>query len=342
MDAKSLRERKCSHCCTMTSRKNLFWILPLCIGLISASAEQAPSAQQLLDDAHKATDLSSIGAYILHATIIINSGDPKIERQAKLTILRDHDRARFTLETDGRTEERVILGSKEFVVPGQGTLVAMGVSNLDHRWDLSTPQKFASHEIFSFGSVRKQKIQGHDAWCFDRKAESKIKLCFDATTSVLLHEGANGKNRWEYSDYTSLGTRLYPQKVQIFRENLAPFEIRQISISPAQFNYDVFKVPEKSIEMERCDSEEAPKPLHTPEPEFSDAARSARAEGVVYLYVLINARGNVAESQALAMDAYGLAQNAVNTVKTWRFKPATCNGHAVAAEMNIEVDFRYR
>ncbi|MFL6387650.1 MAG: energy transducer TonB [Terriglobales bacterium] len=137
-------------------------------------------------------------------------------------------------------------------------------------------------------------------------------------------------------------TRLYPQKVQIFRENLAPFEIRQISISPAQFNYDVFKVPEKSIEMERCDSEEAPKPLHTPEPEFSDAARSARAEGVVYLYVLINARGNVAESQALAMDAYGLAQNAVNTVKTWRFKPATCNGHAVAAEMNIEVDFRYR
>jgi outer membrane biosynthesis protein TonB len=62
----------------------------------------------------------------------------------------------------------------------------------------------------------------------------------------------------------------------------------------------------------------------------------------VYLYVLINARGNVAESQALAMDAYGLAQNAVNTVKTWRFKPATCNGHAVAAEMNIEVDFRYR
>jgi hypothetical protein len=32
----------------------------------------------------------------------------------------------------------------------------------------------------------------------------------------------------------------------------------------------------------------------------------------------------------------------LNTVKTWSFKPATCNGHSVAAEMNIEVEFSYR
>lgn len=313
-----------------------------CIGLTCASTEQVPSAQQLLDAAHKATDLSSLGAYVLRATIVMNPGDPKVERQAKLTILRDHDRARFTLESDGRTEERVILGSKEFVVPGQGTLVAMGVRSLDHSWDPGRPPQFATHETFSFGSVRKQKIQGHDAWCFDRKAKYKTKLCFDAATSVLLHEAANEKSRQEYSDYASLGTSLYPQKVQIFRENLAPFEIRQISITPAQFNDEASKLPEKAIEVESCDFEEPPRPIHTPEPEFSDAARSVHAHGLVRLYVLINTGGNVGGVQALATDPYGLAQNAVNTVKTWRFKPATCNGRAVAAELNIEVEFSYR
>jgi TonB family protein len=342
MAGRSLMERKCTHCCIMTSKKSFLMILPLCLGLICASAEQPLSPQQLLDAVHKATDLSSLGAYVFHATIVINPDDPKLEHQGKLTIVRDHDRARVTLESDGRTEERVVSGSKEFVVPGQGTLVGMGLTNFDHSWDPGHPPQFATHETVSFGRVHRQKIQGHDAWCFDRKAKFKTKLCFDAATSVLLHDGSNEKSREEYSDYASLGASLYPQKVQIFRENQAPFEVRQISITPAQLSDDAFKVPDKAIEVESCDFEEHPKPLHTPEPEFTDAARSAHAQGKVYLYVLINAEGNIAGVQPLGMDAYGLAQNAMNTVKTWRFKPAMCSGHAVATELNIEVEFSYR
>jgi hypothetical protein len=326
----------------MTSKARLLALLLFCSGMVSASAEQVPTPQQLLDAAHKATDLSSLGAYVLHATIVINPGDPKLERQGKLTIVRDHERSRVTLESNVRTEERVILGSKEFVVPGQGTAVVLGLRKLDYSWDPGRPPQFATHETFSFGSVRRQRIQGREAWCFDRKAKFKTKLCFDAVTAVLLHDGSNEKNREEYSDYTSLGASLYPQKVQIFRESQAPLEVRQISITSAQFNDDAFKVPDKAIEVERCDFEENPKALHTPEPEFTDVARSAHAQGKVYLYVLINTEGNVAGVQPFGMDAYGLAQNAMNSVKTWRFKPAMCSGHAVATELNIEVEFSYR
>jgi hypothetical protein len=46
------------------------------LGLMSASAEQAPSAQQLLDAAHKATDLSPAGAYSLEATLVVNPSNP--------------------------------------------------------------------------------------------------------------------------------------------------------------------------------------------------------------------------------------------------------------------------
>jgi hypothetical protein len=236
----------------MTSRKKLSVLLLLCLGLISASAEQHPSPQELLDAAHKATDLSSAGVYILQATIIANPGDTKAERLGKLTIVRAQDRARLTLEWDGRTEERVVSGNKQFVVPGQGTLIALRLGKFDYNWDPGRPPQFATHKAFSFGSVRKEKVLGLEAWCFDRKAKYKTKLCFDATKPVLLYEGSSEKSHEEYSDYASFGTSLYPQKVRIYRENLEPLEL-QISITPAQLNDDAFKVPDKAIEVEGCD-----------------------------------------------------------------------------------------
>jgi len=333
--------RKYSHCCTMTSKPSFLVLLLFWFGLISASAQQTPSAQQLLDAAHKATDLSGLGAYILHAVIVVNPGDPKLERQGKLTIVRDHDRARFTLESDGRTEERVILGPRQYIPLGQGTLSGMGLKGFDYSWDPGRPPQFETNQKTSFGEVRKKQIQSRPAWCFDQKMPKlKTKLCFDAATSLLLHEGSSEKSRKEYSDYASFGASMYPQRVQIFRENLAPFELDQISITPTHPNDDLFKVPENSIEVEECDHEKSPVAISTPEPSFPKGAKDARQQAVSVITAIVNNEGKVVSAQTLGADAYGFAQTTVDTVKTWRFKPATCKGHPVAAEMNIEVDFR--
>jgi TonB family protein len=308
---------------------------------MSASAEQAPSAQQLLDAAHKATDLASAGAYILQATLVVNPNNPKSERRGTLTIIRDHDRARLTLESDGRTEERVVLGTRQFFAPGQGTLSTMGLKAFDYSWDPGRPSRFETNQKHSFSKVGKQKIQGWDAWCFDSKVpQAKTKLCFDAATSLLLHDGSSEKSRTEYSDYASFGTSMYPQRVQIFRENLAPFELQQISITPARLNDDVFKVPDNAVEVEGCDHEKPPEAISAPEPSFPKGAKDARQEGVTVINVLVDNEGRVVSAQASGPDSYGFGQTTVDTVKTWRFKPATCSGRPVATEMNIEMSFR--
>jgi TonB family protein len=325
----------------MTNKKTIpVWLL-VCLSLVSASAQQSPTPQQLLDAAHKAADLTSAGAYILQATVVINPGDPKVERRATLTVVRDHDRARLTLESDGRSEERVVLGAKQFFPLGQGSLAAMGLKDFDYSWDPGRPPQFATHEKPSFGKVRRQNIQGRDAWCFDRKVpQSKTKFCFDAATSLLLHVGSSEKSRTEYSDYASFGASMYPQKVQIFRENLAPFEVQQISITPAHLNDDAFKVPDKAVEVEACDHQKPPEAISAPEPSFPKGAKDARQEGVTVINVLVNNEGRVASAQASGPDSYGFGQITVDTVKTWRFKPATCDGRPVATEMNIEMSFR--
>jgi TonB family protein len=325
----------------MTSKTKLSVLFLFCIGVASASAEQAPTPQQLLDAVHKATDISSLGSYVLHATIVVNPGDPKIEHSGHLTIVRDHDRAHITLESDGRTEERVILGPKQYIPLGQGTLSGMGLKGFDYSWDPGRPPQFETNQKTSFGEVRRQKIQSREAWCFDQKApKSKTKLCFDAATSILLHEGSSARNRKEYSDYASLGTSMYPQKAQIFRENLAPFEIDHISITPTHPDDDLFKVPENAVEVEECDHEKPPETISAPEPSFPKGARDARQQAVSVIIAVVDNAGKVVSAQALGTDAYGFARTTVDTVKTWRFKPATCSGRPVAAEMNIEMDFR--
>jgi protein TonB len=308
--------------------------------LIPAFAKQSPSAQQLLDAAHKASDLTSLGPYVLHATVVVNPGNSD-ERRGRLTISRDHDRARVSLEFAGNTEERVISGDKVFVHPGPSMLFASGLSEFDQSWDPGRPQKFSLRGHPSYGKVRAEKSHERDAWCMDEKFETgKNWLCFDAVTSVLLRDGSSGKNRKEFLDYVPAGAQLYPQKVEFFRENLAPFEVDNISVTPMPLTEDVFKVPENSIEIEGCEARVSPKATSTPEPDFPKAARDSKRQATVVLYALVTEQGKITAVQALGTDQYGFSQNAEEKVRTWRFKPGTCNGRPVATEMKIEVDFR--
>ena len=258
-------------------------------------------------------------------------------------------RARVTLESDGRIEERVILRGKQLVVPGHGTLEAIGLSAFDQIWNPIRRMKFANNTESTLGSVSAHKIHKRDAWCFDRKSpweffgktnEIKSTLCFDAATAVLVRESSDETTNQEFLDYTSFGTAMYPRKVQILRENRAPIVVRHISVQPATLTDDTFKEPTNSMEVESCSDEVSPKAIRTTESEFPKAGSNARMQLLVYLYVLLDKEGKVAGLQPLTMDDYGFSQNAVKTVKTWQFQPATCNGRAVAAEMTIEVDFR--
>jgi TonB family protein len=85
----------------------------------------------------------------------------------------------------------------------------------------------------------------------------------------------------------------------------------------------------------------APKPQYTPEPEFSDAARRTRFQGTVSLSILIDAQGAVAAVRLERGLGQGLDENAMETVKNWRFSPAISNGAPVSLWMHVDVDFHF-
>ena len=84
----------------------------------------------------------------------------------------------------------------------------------------------------------------------------------------------------------------------------------------------------------------APVVLFKPEPEFSEEARKAKVSGNVLVYLQIDADGHPQHVRVLRGIGLGLDEKALEAVSHYRFRPAMENGHPVAVEMNVEVNFQ--
>jgi periplasmic protein TonB len=84
----------------------------------------------------------------------------------------------------------------------------------------------------------------------------------------------------------------------------------------------------------------APRPIYDPDPEYSDAARKAKYQGSVLLWLVVGPNGRPRDIRVQRSLGMGLDEKALEAVSQWRFQPATLDGQAVAVQINVEVSFR--
>jgi TonB family protein len=81
--------------------------------------------------------------------------------------------------------------------------------------------------------------------------------------------------------------------------------------------------------------------VYCPDAKYSEDARKAKFQGVVILQVVVSPDGRAARIEVVSGPGLGLEEEAVQAVKTWRFKPALGpNRKPVATQIAIEVQFR--
>lgn len=83
-----------------------------------------------------------------------------------------------------------------------------------------------------------------------------------------------------------------------------------------------------------------PIPIYKPDPPYTLEARRAKTQGTVVAWVTVGADGAVKDATIIKSLDPGLDQNAVNTIKTWKFKPAMRDNMPVPAGIMVEVSFR--
>lgn len=83
-----------------------------------------------------------------------------------------------------------------------------------------------------------------------------------------------------------------------------------------------------------------PQAIFKPDPPYTKEAKDAKIQGVVVLRISVDANGNVTDAEVEKGLDKGLDESAVNTLKTWKFKPATKNDKPISSKVTIEVDFK--
>ena len=86
----------------------------------------------------------------------------------------------------------------------------------------------------------------------------------------------------------------------------------------------------------------APKIRFQPQPEYSDDARKARAQGTVELLIVVREDGTVDFQNVTKRLGYGLDQKAIDAVRKWRFEPGKKDGKPVPTQVVVEVNFALR
>jgi TonB family protein len=84
----------------------------------------------------------------------------------------------------------------------------------------------------------------------------------------------------------------------------------------------------------------SPVPVYDPDPPYTKEARKANYSGGVSLIIVIDTEGNVIDARVTKSAAYGLDESAMDTVRTWKFKPATRDGVPVRVRVSVQVTFR--
>ena len=83
-----------------------------------------------------------------------------------------------------------------------------------------------------------------------------------------------------------------------------------------------------------------PSVLKRVEPQYTEAARRARCQGTSVLDVVIKKDGTPDVLGIVrSAECADLDDSAIETLKQWRFKPGTRDGHPVDVRIKIEVNF---
>jgi TonB family protein len=84
----------------------------------------------------------------------------------------------------------------------------------------------------------------------------------------------------------------------------------------------------------------APRAIFDPDPEYSEEARRAKFQGTVLLWVVVGPDGKPRDVRVQRSLGMGLDEKAIEAVRQWKFEPSMKDGHPVAVQVNIEVNFR--
>lgn len=208
----------------------------------------------------------------------------------------------------------------------------------------------ASSAKFDFESISDRQDATPPVDCLTTKPgtwQEKRAFCFEKKSGLLFEKvypvfrGSAVLNRsCDYGEFEKFAAELVPRDISCFEDKKKIIGAKVDELSDlASANPDLFSPPPGAVESDVCTgASHPPVPISTRDPEYSSASRGNG--GVVVVSILVDVKGVPQDLKIVTPEKKNYDQAALSAVKTWRFKPATCDGEPIPFPMEIQVDSR--
>lgn len=314
-----------------------------------------------------------LSASVLHAESSQKEGETLIERAKLLSNIRIDGApafkldAKFTAEYQSSTVEGTYTETWISRERWQRKTVATNFQRVEmvegrKRWTLVTGawperdfRKLESITDFTFypsdywkaDKVEGRQLDGTEEQCILTKPEGlggRAALCFDKNSGLLVEriyprrlEDKIVDDACVFSDYAKFADKMFPRSVKCFLDRKQTLVARlELTAQPAQGV--PFAVPEGAKEAAHCLGDTvAPKAIYFPDPA---PPRRENPKNPVVLWMVIGVDGKPHDIKVARTVDKAFDNAAIEAVRQWRFRPATCEGQPVETQINVEVTFR--
>ena len=207
-------------------------------------------------------------------------------------------------------------------------------------------QMFRTRAVpLTFDSSFDRESSGHALRCLIAKSAGTA-LCFDKRTGlmvghVFMKSIRSGlvENSCQYAAFQKFGAYWFPREMACFRETHRLLQAEVVELTPeVPADPGQFTPPPGAVELGECSvAPIMPEPVSAPSPRLPSSASDRTP--YVRLAMVVDLQGHPQNLRIERSGGKAFDDQAIRTVRNWRFNPGTCNGQPMAMEMHADVQF---
>jgi TonB family protein len=329
----------------MISRRSLLLVLTLTSLLCTAFASKRDEeGAALINHAKQLSDIRAEGAPAFRLKMsfkIIKEDGSVLEGSHTEVWLSKTEWRRETVLGDFR-ETQVVSGRKRWILNSSTTMPEF----LSNFLSLTDVFKFQP-EAWKPQKLEDRELGGHKARCVEPSAlpsGGESALCFDKINGRInahMSPSELGNRTGEivcfYDDYEKFGDRVLARSYECGKDKHPILEARVVELTaePAT-GAAFFTPPDGAKESVNCLSPiKSPTAVYDPDPE---RPRTSGGQTPVVINMVVGTDGKTHDLRVTSAPNRDFDKAALEAVRHWTFKPATCDGEPVEVRIAVDIN----
>jgi TonB family protein len=332
----------------MTSRRLFFLVLSLDLIVSAAFASKKDAeAAALIEHAKQFSDIRADGAPAFRLKLsfktIKEDGSVLEGVYTEVWVSKAQWRRETVLGAFGRIQ--VASGRKRWLLDST-TAVPEPLSDL---LGLSDVGRFQP-EVWKPGKIEDREIKGLSVHCLETNPDprgARSALCFDKSSGAVAAEVEPVEMKARivdktcfFSDYQKFGNRVLARSYECDEDKHPRLQARIVELvaEPAP-DPALFAPLDGAKESVNClGPVKHPTVVHAQDP---SPPRNSYDPILVVIRMAVGIDGKPLNLRVASAPNHDFDQAALEAARQWRFKPATCDGEPVEAELALEIDFHH-